>query len=128
MAERTYSGRPLSKQENIFVNAYMENYALEQKARIKAAAAAAGCSKAYFNHDAVQREINERESKLTNANIATAKEVLEFYTSVMRGKELDAFGLDVSIDSRLKAADSLAKRIVDTKETDKDFTIRLVRD
>lgn len=43
-------------------------------------------------------------------SIASVEEVLEFYTSVMRGQVKDAFGLDPSLADRLKAADALAKR------------------
>lgn len=43
-------------------------------------------------------------------SIASVEEVLEFYTSVMRGEVKDAFGLDPSLADRLKAADALAKR------------------
>lgn len=45
-----------------------------------------------------------------DALIADKDEVLRFYTRVMRGKEKDAFGLDPSLQDRLKAADQLAKR------------------
>lgn len=128
MAETTYYGRPLSRQEIVFVNAYMDNYNLEQRARIKRAAEIAGCSAATFNHDGVQKEIAEREKKIAERNVATATEIMEFWTSVMRGKELDAFGLDAPLDVRLKASDSLAKRLIDNKEVDKEFTVKLIRD
>lgn len=42
--------------------------------------------------------------------VASAEEVCAFLTSVMRGEVKDAFGLDVSMQDRLKAADGLAKR------------------
>jgi phage terminase small subunit len=44
------------------------------------------------------------------SRVASADEVLRFYSSVMRGQEKDAFGLDPSLADRLKAADSLMKR------------------
>nr|DAJ68713.1 MAG TPA: Terminase small subunit [Caudoviricetes sp.] len=50
--------------------------------------------------------MNER-SKNT---IATADEVLEYLTKVMNGEEKDAFGLDVSVADRTKAAELLGKR------------------
>ena len=50
--------------------------------------------------------MNER-SKNT---IATADEVLEYLTRVMCGEEKDAFGLDVSVADRTKAAELLGKR------------------
>lgn len=50
--------------------------------------------------------MNER-SKDT---IATADEVLEYLTRVVRGEEKDAFGLDVSVADKTKAAELLGKR------------------
>lgn len=50
--------------------------------------------------------MNER-SKDT---IATADEVLEYLTRVVRGEEKDAFGLDVSVTDKTKAAELLGKR------------------
>ena len=54
--------------------------------------------------------IDERMTKQDAALVASADEVLRFYSSVMRGEEKDAFGLDPSLSDRLKAADSLMKR------------------
>ena len=42
--------------------------------------------------------------------VADAKEVLEFYSAVMRGEVKDQFGLDASLTDRLKAGDALMKR------------------
>lgn len=54
--------------------------------------------------------IQERMDKQNADRVASADEVLRFYSSVMRGEEKDAFGLDPSLSDRLKAADSLMKR------------------
>ena len=43
------------------------------------------------------------------SDIADGKEVLRFYTRVMRGEEKDQFGLDVAMADRLKAANALDK-------------------
>lgn len=42
--------------------------------------------------------------------VAKGAEVMEFYTSVMRGQVKDAFGMDASLSERLKAADALMRR------------------
>ena len=42
----------------------------------------------------IQQRMAEQDAK----RVATADEVLRFYTSVMRGEEKDAFGLDVGMD------------------------------
>lgn len=54
--------------------------------------------------------IQERMTQQDATRVASADEVLRFYSSVMRGQEKDAFGLDPSLADRLKAADSLMKR------------------
>lgn len=64
--------------------------------------------------------IAKRMVKQDAQRVASADEVLEFYTSVMRGEKKDQFGLDSSLADRLKAADSLMKRwnmVEDKKQT-----------
>lgn len=55
----------------------------------------------------IKRRMGEQEATL----VADANEVLQFYSAVMRGKVKDQFGIDASLSDRLKAADSLAKRL-----------------
>lgn len=55
----------------------------------------------------IKVRLEEQDKKI----VADANEILEFYTSVMRGEVKDQFGLDSSLSDRLKAADSLAKRL-----------------
>jgi phage terminase small subunit len=55
----------------------------------------------------IKRRIGEQEAAL----VADANEVLQFYSAVMRGEVKDQFGMDASLSDRLKAADSLAKRL-----------------
>ena len=54
--------------------------------------------------------IAERMRQIDEERIASADEVLRFYSSVMRGDLTDQFGLEAALDVRLKAADSLMKR------------------
>lgn len=54
----------------------------------------------------IHLRMTEQDAK----RVASADEVLQFYTSVMRGEVKDAFGLDPGLAERLKAADSLYKR------------------
>lgn len=58
----------------------------------------------------VRKYIDEVMHERSKNTIATADEVLEYLTSVVRGEEKDAFGLDVSIAARTKAAELLGKR------------------
>lgn len=54
----------------------------------------------------IARRLEEENSK----KIAAADEVMRFFTSVMRGEEKDAFGLDPSLDTRLDAGKEIMKR------------------
>lgn len=55
----------------------------------------------------IKKRIDEQDATL----VADSNEILKFYTAVMRGDVKDQFGLDSSLTDRLKAADSLAKRL-----------------
>lgn len=46
-------------------------------------------------------------------HIATAQEVMQFFSDMMAGKIKDQFGLDASNADRIKAAQEIAKRTVD---------------
>lgn len=54
--------------------------------------------------------IAERMERQEQELVASADEVLQFFTSVMRGKVKDQFDLDASLQDRLNAAKELMKR------------------
>ena len=58
----------------------------------------------------VAKYIKERMDAQDKERIASADEVMQFYSDVIRGKIKDQFGLDASLNDRIKAADSLMKR------------------
>ncbi len=68
--------------------------------------------------------INNKLAQKSKDRIASQNEVLEFLTRVMRNQEKDAFGLDASLQDRIKCAELLGKRyalFTDKKElTGKD--------
>ena len=80
-----------------------------RKAGYSEKTAAATASRLLTNVN-VSAYIADRMKKQDENRVASADEVLQFYTSVMRGEVKDAFGLDPGLADRLKAADSLAKR------------------
>jgi phage terminase small subunit len=61
----------------------------------------------------VNGEISYRLQKIEEAKIADASEIMRFYTSVMRGEVLDQFGIEASLDTRIKAANELAKHKIE---------------
>ena len=56
---------------------------------------------------------------MTKASIATAQEVMEYFTKVMHGEIKDQFGLDAPLSERTRAAQELAKRTVDIDNRNK---------
>lgn len=74
----------------------------------------------------IQAYIRERTKPTEDKRIASGDEVLKFWTDVMRGEIKDAFGLDASIDSRLRAATELAKRTLDIKGGDSGSGITII--
>ena len=59
--------------------------------------------------DDVRAFRDEMINNIETSEVASASEILMYLTRVMRGQEKDAFGLDVSIDERTKAAEKLMK-------------------
>ena len=54
--------------------------------------------------------IAERMQAQNEARVASADEVLQFFSSVMRGEVNDQFGLDAALSDRLNAGKELMKR------------------
>lgn len=70
-------------------------------------------AKAMLQQDRIRREIENVMAEIHDEAVANGTEVLEYFTSVMRGEIKDQFGLDASLSERTKAAQELAKRTVD---------------
>ena len=58
----------------------------------------------------ISEYIAERLSPKEEKRIATADEVMQFFSDVMQGKVKDQFGLDASLTDRLNAGKELMKR------------------
>lgn len=63
--------------------------------------------------------INELTAADKSRKIADAREILEYFTAVMRGEVKDQFDLEASLTERTKAAEALAKRTIDVTNRDK---------
>lgn len=102
----------LKPQHKTFADKYIECGSIEK------AALEAGYSKAYAKGRAyillgnvgVKQYIEEKMAEISKPTIASADEVLQYLTRVMRGEEKDQFGLDASLADRTKCAESLGKR------------------
>lgn len=102
----------LTKKERIFADEYIKTTNATQSA-IKAGYAENSASvtgSKMLRKPKVRQYIDAVMSERSKNTIATADEVLEYLTKVMNGEEKDAFGLDVSVADRTKAAELLGKR------------------
>ena len=61
----------------------------------------------------IQEELKFQMNKIREQGIADGIEILTYYTEVMRGNIKDQFGLDAPLVERTRAANELAKRIID---------------
>lgn len=61
----------------------------------------------------VAHQIGLRLEERQKESIATAQDVMEYFSKVMRGEIKDQFGLDAPLSERTKAASELAKRTID---------------
>lgn len=110
----THDGYPLSVKESKFIDIFLV------KGSITKALAESGLSyKDIAGKEYISDEITWRLEQLKKESIADADEIMQYFTKVMRGEEKDQFGLDAPLAERTKAAQELAKRIVDiTNDTD----------
>lgn len=102
----------LTKKERIFADEYVKTTNGTQSA-IKAGYAENSASvtgSKMLRKPKVRQYIDAVMNERSKNTIATADEVLEYLTKVMNGEEKDAFGLDVSVADRTKAAELLGKR------------------
>lgn len=61
----------------------------------------------------VIHEISRLSEKAEKKSIMDAQEVMELFSAIARGEVKDQFGLDASLNDRLKAMNEIAKRTVD---------------
>ena len=126
--EMNYNNLTLKQQK--FIDFYIE------KGNATEAAELAGYSKKTSkqigseNLSKLDDYIKVRLQQLEDKRIATADEVLKYFTSVMRGEEKDSFGLDASLRDRNDAAKCLAQRHgllnpIKENKTDMELTIKV---
>ena len=111
----TNTGHKLTVREERFIDKYIETgngqqSVIEAGYKTKAAYAYANL---LLNKPYIAEEIKFRTQNISKNTIATAQEVMEYFTRVMNGQEKDQFGLEAPLSERTKAAQELARRTVD---------------
>jgi phage terminase small subunit len=66
----------------------------------------------------VSQYISERFKQIESDRVASADEVMRFFSSVMRGEVTDQFGLDASLSDRISVGKELMKRYNAMKNDD----------
>ncbi len=111
----THDGHKLTVNEAKFIDVYVETGNARQSV-IEAGyqtKAPGQYAQQLLNKPYIAGEIDFRLQKLEDEKIASADEILKFFTGVMRGEIKDQFGLDTPVGERIKAANELAKRKID---------------
>lgn len=111
----TNTGHSLTPQENEFISKYLE------LGNTRQAVIQAGYKtntpdqygQKLLNKDYINEEIKFRMAKVRDDGIASAEEIMQYFTKVMRGEIQEQFGLDAPLSERTKAAMELAKRQID---------------
>lgn len=73
----------------------------------------------------ISQYIADRQKQLEDKRIADISEVLQFFTSVMRGEIKDQFDFDPSLSDRLSAGKELMKRYEKGDDGKKDALAKL---
>lgn len=106
---------PVTVQEAMFINAYMESG--DPKQAYEAAGYTAKYTKAQVDKilalPNVAYEIKKRTYQMKRKSVASAEEVMKYFTDVMRGEIKDQFGLEAPLSERTRAAQEIAKRTID---------------
>lgn len=80
-----------------------------------------GCK--LLKHSKVKEYVQQLSSLAERERIASAIEVMEYLTSVMRGEIDDQFGIEPSLADRTRAAQELGKRLFDKNPVEAKVTI-----
>ena len=107
---------PLTPLEEKFISEFIRTGNKKEAARL---AGYDGDGTKILNKPNVQARIKRIMRKLQKQSVASAEEVMNYFTSVMRGEVADQFGLEASIADRTKAAQELAKRTIDIENREK---------
>lgn len=104
----THDGYPLSVKESKFISLFVANGNLN-----KSLSEAGITMRSIAGKDYISDEIKWRLEQLKNQTIADSTEILQYFTAVMRGEKKDQFGLDAPLSERTRAAQELARRVID---------------
>ena len=108
----------LTQKQKAFIDAYMihgnaTQASIDAGYTYKTKATHASNASMLLKNEKIASEIAKRQAKAEKRSIATAQDVMEFFTKAMNGEIKDQFGLDASLGDRIRAGQELARRTVD---------------
>ena len=111
----THNKHPLSFREARFIDTYMAYGDLTKAVEAAGFDVKNKCQKghALLEKDYIADEIAYRNELYASQLVADRDEVMRYFTAVMRGEVKDQFNLDAPLTERTRAAEALAKRLID---------------
>lgn len=110
----TQSGHPITYKEKLFIQEFVKLGDATQAAN--AAGYGKGAGKRLLSRDYIQEELIYLVEELDKQTVADGREVMQYFTRVMRNQEKDQFGLDAPLSERTAAAKEIAKRTIDIEQ------------
>ena len=114
----TYTGHKISAKKELFIQGIVKGknpYAAYKDAGYPDPKGSSKY-KSLLKDPVIAEEIEHRFDMARDESIATAREIMQYYTRVMRGEEKDQFGLDAPLGERTSAAKELMKRALEMEE------------
>lgn len=120
----------LTQRQKDFANAFIETGNATEAAKIAGYSerTARQIGTENLSKPAISGYIKKRLEEIEAGKVASADEVIKFYTSVMRGEVRDQFGLEASLADRLNAGKELMKRYNAIKDKPAEEGVRIVDD
>ena len=109
------NNNPLSQRMKTFCSEYIKSANGMQSAIIAGYSKKTACSTAnrLLSQSNVQNEIARLNALRASSNVMSGQQVMEMFTKIANGEIKDQFGLDASLNDRIKALQELAKRTID---------------
>lgn len=108
----------LTQKQKAFIDSYMKHGNATQayiEAGYKASTSGTAGVEGHrlLKNPRIAHEIHQLQAEAREKSIATAQDVMEFFTKAMNGEIKDQFGLDATLGDRIRAGQELAKRTID---------------
>lgn len=122
---------PFTVQEAMFIDAYMETGDLKKATELAGYAHPSNATgERLLAMPNIAYEVKKRTYQMKRKSVASAEEVMKYFSDVMRGEIKDQFGLEAPLSERTRAAQELAKRTIDIEnkingKADNEVVIKL---